>query len=135
VRFHTCYGINEGPRIFDAMLKVKARFYSFEGANARHEHEYHVWESVRLPAGKVLIPGVITHSSNIVEHPELIVPNDLFAMPESSEEKTSSPAPIAASPSQACYKTEVHPKVIWEKFKALAEGARLASKEIWGAVN
>lgn len=106
MRFHTCYGINEGPRIFDArlkdvvghMLKVKARFYSFEGANARHEHEYHVLESVRLPAGKVLIPGVITHGSNIVEHPELIVPNDLFAMPESSEEKTSSPAPIAASP-------------------------------------
>jgi len=64
VRFHTCYGINEGPRIFDArlkdvvghMLKVKARFYSFEGANARHEHEYHVWESVRLPAGKVFDP-------------------------------------------------------------------------------
>jgi 5-methyltetrahydropteroyltriglutamate--homocysteine methyltransferase len=80
VRFHTCYGINEGPRIHEAaladvaghMLKVNAGAYSFEAANARHEHEYHLWETVKLPEGKVLIPGVITHASNIVEHPELI---------------------------------------------------------------
>jgi len=77
VRFHTCYGINEGPRVHDApledivdvMLRVNAGAYSFEAANARHEHEYHVWENVKLPDGKVLIPGVITHASNIVEHP------------------------------------------------------------------
>ncbi|MGH6991298.1 MAG: hypothetical protein ACREE3_15480, partial [Stellaceae bacterium] len=75
VRFHTCYGINEGPRIYEAalkdvvghMLKVKAHAYSFEGANPRHEHEYHVFEGVTLPQGKILIPGVITHASNIVE--------------------------------------------------------------------
>src|SRR3979490_1531126 len=80
VRYHTCYGINEGPRIHEAaladvagyMLKVNAGSYSFEAANARHEHEYHLWETVKLPDGKVLIPGVITHASNIVEHPELI---------------------------------------------------------------
>jgi 5-methyltetrahydropteroyltriglutamate--homocysteine methyltransferase len=80
VRLHTCYGINEGPRIHEAdlaevvghMLKVNAGAYSFEAANARHEHEYHLWETVKLPEGKVLIPGVITHASNIVEHPELI---------------------------------------------------------------
>lgn len=80
VRFHTCYGINEGPRVHDAplhdivevMLKINAGAYSFEAANARHEHEYHVWENVKLPEGKVLIPGVVTHASNIVEHPELI---------------------------------------------------------------
>jgi 5-methyltetrahydropteroyltriglutamate--homocysteine methyltransferase len=142
VRFHTCYGINEGPRIFDAklkdvvghMLKVKARFYSFEGANARHEHEYHVWESVRLQAGKVLIPGVITHGSNIVEHPELIAERLVRYAKIVGGENVIASADCGFS-SQACYKTEVHPKVIWEKFKALAEGARLASKEIWGAVN
>ena len=80
VRFHTCYGINEGPRVHDAafedvvpyMLKVNAGAFSFEAANPRHEHEYHIWERVRLTEGKVLIPGVITHASNIVEHPELI---------------------------------------------------------------
>jgi 5-methyltetrahydropteroyltriglutamate--homocysteine methyltransferase len=138
VRFHTCYGINEGPRIFDAqlkdvaghMLKVRARFYSFEGANARHEHEYHVWESVRLPAGKVLIPGVITHASNIVEHPELIAERLVRYARIVGGENVIASADCGFS-SQACYKTEVHPKVIWEKFKALAEGARLASKQVW----
>ena len=137
VRFHTCYGINEGPRIFDAklkdvvghMLKVKARFYSFEGANARHEHEYHVWESVRLPAAKVLIPGVITHASNIVEHPELIAERLVRYAKIVGGENVIASADCGFS-SQACYRTEVHPKVIWEKFKALAEGARLASKQI-----
>jgi 5-methyltetrahydropteroyltriglutamate--homocysteine methyltransferase len=139
VRFHTCYGINEGPRIFDArlkdvvghMLKVKARFYSFEGANARHEHEYHVWESVRLPAGKVLVPGVITHASNIVEHPELIAERLVRYAKIVGGDNVIASTDCGFS-SQACYKTEVHPKVIWEKFKALAEGARLASKQIWG---
>jgi 5-methyltetrahydropteroyltriglutamate--homocysteine methyltransferase len=139
VRFHTCYGINEGPRIFDAklkdvvghMLKVKARFYSFEGANARHEHEYHVWESVRLPGDKVLIPGVITHASNIVEHPELIAERLVRYAKIVGGENVIASTDCGFS-SQACYKTEVHPKVIWEKFKALAEGARLASKQIWG---
>jgi len=135
VRFHTCYGINEGPRIFDArlqdvighILKVKARFYSFEGANARHEHEYHVFESVRLAPGKVLIPGVITHASNIVEHPELIAERLTRYARIVGAENVIASADCGFS-SQACYKTEVHPKVIWEKFKALAEGARLATK-------
>jgi 5-methyltetrahydropteroyltriglutamate--homocysteine methyltransferase len=142
VRFHTCYGINEGPRIFDArlkdvaghMLKVKARYYSFEGANPRHEHEYHLWESVRLPAGKVLIPGVITHASNIVEHPELIAERLVRYARIVGGENVIASADCGFS-SQACYKTEVHPKVIWEKFKALAEGARLASQQVWGVAN
>jgi 5-methyltetrahydropteroyltriglutamate--homocysteine methyltransferase len=137
VRFHTCYGINEGPRIFDARLKdvighvfkVKARYYSFEGANARHEHEYHVFESVRLAPGKVLIPGVITHASNIVEHPELIAERLVRYARIVGAENVIASADCGFS-SQACYKTEVHPKVIWEKFKALAEGARLASRQL-----
>jgi 5-methyltetrahydropteroyltriglutamate--homocysteine methyltransferase len=138
VRFHTCYGINEGPRIFDArlkdvvghMLKVKARFYSFEGANPRHEHEYHVWESIRLPDGKVLMPGVITHASNIVEHPELIAERLLRYARIVGGENLIASADCGFS-SQACYKTEVNPKVIWEKFRALVEGARLASNKVW----
>lgn len=137
VRFHTCYGINEGPRLFDArlrdvighILRVKARFYSFEGANARHEHEYHVFESVRLAPGKVLIPGVITHASNIVEHPELIAERLVRYARIVGAENVIASADCGFS-SQACYKTEVHPKVIWEKFKALAEGARLASRQL-----
>jgi 5-methyltetrahydropteroyltriglutamate--homocysteine methyltransferase len=140
VRFHTCYGINEGPRIFDAklqdvvghMLRIKARYYSFEGANARHEHEYHVFESVRLPPGKALVPGVITHASNIVEHPELIAERLVRYARMVGAENVIASADCGFS-SQACYRTEVHPTVIWEKFKALAEGARLASKQ--GTVN
>ena len=88
VRFHTCYGINEGPRVHDAplkemlpvILKVNAGAYSFEAANARHEHEYHVWENVKLPDGKLIIPGVVTHASNIVEHPDSS-PSASFALP------------------------------------------------------
>ena len=80
VRFHTCYGINEGPRLYEAsladvigyMLKINAGSYSFECANPRHEHEYHLFERIKLPEGKVVCPGMITHASNIVEHPELI---------------------------------------------------------------
>ena len=80
IRFHTCYGINEGPRvhdvpleeIIDLVMRVHAGAYSFESANPRHEHEYHLWERVQLPDGKIIIPGVVTHSTNIVEHPELI---------------------------------------------------------------
>ena len=135
VRFHTCYGINEGPRIFDSklrdvvghMLKVKARYYSFEGANPRHEHEYHVFESTRPAPGKVLMPGVITHASNIVEHPEWIAERLARYARIVGAEHVIASADCGFS-SQACYKTEVHPKVIWEKFKAMSEGARLASK-------
>ena len=80
IRFHTCYGINEGPRIFepqlgdviDHILQIDASIYSFEAANPRHEHDYHVFETVRLPEGRKIMPGMITHASNIVEHPELI---------------------------------------------------------------
>jgi 5-methyltetrahydropteroyltriglutamate--homocysteine methyltransferase len=135
IRFHTCYGINEGPRIHDAalkdvaqhMLKIKARYYSFEAANARHEHEYHLWETVKLPAGKVLIPGVITHASNIVEHPELIAERLTRFARMVGAENVIAGADCGFS-SQASYKTEVHPTVMWAKFQAMAEGARLASR-------
>jgi len=137
VRFHTCYGINEGPRMFDAtlkdvvghMVKVKARYYSFEAANPRHEHEYHVFESVRPAPGKVLMPGVITHASNIVEHPEWIAERLVRYGRLVGGENVIASADCGFS-SQACYKTEVHPKVIWEKFKAMSHGARLAGQKL-----
>lgn len=138
VRFHTCYGINEGPRIYEAsmsdlvdqMLQVNAAAYSFEAANCRHEHEYHLWERVKLPDGKIIIPGVITHASNIVEHPELIAERiTRFANLVGRENVI--PAADCGFSSQASYKTEVHPTVIREKFKALAEGARIASARLW----
>jgi 5-methyltetrahydropteroyltriglutamate--homocysteine methyltransferase len=138
VRLHTCYGINEGPRIHEAtladvaghMLKVNAGAYSFEAANARHEHEYRLWETVKLPEGKVLIPGTITHASNIVEHPELIAERLLRFARLVGRENVLAGADCGFS-SQATYNTEVHPTVIWAKFQALRDGARLASKQLW----
>jgi len=138
VRFHTCYGINEGPRIHDAqlqdvvdaMLKVRAGAYSFEAANARHEHEYHLWETVKLPEGKILIPGVITHASNIVEHPELIAERIIRYAKLVGRENVIAGADCGFS-SQATYTPEVHPTVVWAKFQALAEGARLATRRLW----
>jgi 5-methyltetrahydropteroyltriglutamate--homocysteine methyltransferase len=138
VRYHTCYGINEGPRVHDAplgdfvdlVLKVNAGAYSFEAANPRHEHEYHLWERVKLPAGKILIPGVITHGCNIVEHPRLIAERlERFARLVGPENVLAG-ADCGFS-SQATYNPEVHPKIMWAKFDALAEGARLASQALW----
>jgi 5-methyltetrahydropteroyltriglutamate--homocysteine methyltransferase len=139
IRYHTCYGINEGPRVHDAplrdmvevVLKVNAGAYSFEAANARHEHEYHVWENVKLPAGKVLIPGVVTHASNIVEHPELIAERILRFAGLVGRENVIAGTDCGFS-SQATYNPEIHPTVVWAKFRAMAEGARLATQQLWG---
>jgi 5-methyltetrahydropteroyltriglutamate--homocysteine methyltransferase len=138
VRYHTCYGINEGPRIHEAalsdvaghMLRVNAGAYSFEAANPRHEHEYHLWESLELPEGKALIPGVITHASNIVEHPEWIAERLARYVKLVGRENVIAGADCGFS-SQASYQTEVHPTVVWAKFEALAEGARLATRRFW----
>ena len=138
IRFHTCYGINEGPRVNDAslrdvvdlILRVNAGAYSFEAANPRHEHEYHVWETVKLPPGKVIIPGVITHASNIVEHPELIAERITRFAKLVDRENVIAGSDCGFS-SQATYNPEVHPTVVWAKFKAMAEGARLATKQLW----
>jgi 5-methyltetrahydropteroyltriglutamate--homocysteine methyltransferase len=139
VRFHTCYGINEGPRIYEAGLKdvieyvlsINAGSYSFEAANPRHEHEYHVFESVKIPDGKVLVPGVITHSSNIVEHPELIAERIIRFARLVGSENVIAGADCGFS-SQATYNTEVHSTVVWEKFKAMRAGADLATQQLWG---
>ncbi len=139
IRFHTCYGINEGPRIFEPqlgeviehMLRITASVYSFEAANPRHEHDYHVFETHKLADGKAIMPGMITHASNIVEHPELIAEWLVRFAGLVGRENVIAGADCGFS-SQACYHTEVHPTVIWAKFQALAEGAKLATKQLWG---
>ena len=139
VRFHTCYGINEGPRIYEAsladiidyVLQVNAGSYSFEAANQRHEHEYHLFERVKVPEGKVLVPGVITHASNIVEHPELIAERIIRFARLVGRENVIAGADCGFS-SQAMYTTEVHPTVVWAKFQAMREGADLATEQLWG---
>ena len=138
IRFHTCYGINIGPRIHeidlkdivDILLRIKASAYSFEGANPRHEHEWQVWEDVDLPDDKVLIPGVITHSTNLVEHPELIAQRLLRYANIVGRERVIGGSDCGFS-SQATAEPEVHPSVVWLKFQAMAEGARLASQRLW----
>jgi len=138
VRFHTCYGINEGPRLHEAalsdiieyVLKINAGSYSFEAANPRHEHEYHLFERVKIADGKVLCPGMITHASNIVEHPELIAERILRYATLVGRENVIAAADCGFS-SQALYRTEVHGTVVWEKFKALRQGADIATKKLW----
>ncbi len=138
VRFHTCYGINIGPRvhemnladIVDIMLKVNAGAYLFEAGNPRHEHEWRVWENTKVPEGKLLIPGVISHSTPLVEHPELIAQRlERFASVVGRENL------IAGSDcgfaSFAATEQEIHPTIVWAKFQNLAEGARLASERLW----
>jgi 5-methyltetrahydropteroyltriglutamate--homocysteine methyltransferase len=137
IRYHTCYSINIGPRvhdlelkhIVDTMLRINAGAYSFEAANPRHEHEWQVWETVKLPPGKSIIPGVITHSSNIVEHPEVIAQRIVrFAGAVGRENVIAGADCGFASFATTC---EVHPSVVWVKLQALAEGARLASRALW----
>ena len=109
---------------------VKVGAYVIEGANPRHEHEWKVWKDVKLPEGKVLIPGVISHATNVVEHPELVAERIVRLAQARRPRERASPAPTAASrrgrSTAACI-----PSIMWAKLEALAEGARLASKELW----
>lgn len=138
VRMHTCYGINQGPRVFDAplgdlieiLLTVNAGALSFEAANPRHEYNYHVFESVKLPDGYVLLPGVISHSTSIVEHPDTIADRIVRFADRVGRENVVASADCGFS-SQATYHPEVHPKITWAKFEALAEGARRATARLW----
>lgn len=139
VRFHTCYSINEGPRVHDApmaqvvpyMLKINAGAYSFEYGNPRHEHEHHVWEQIDFPDGKKLIPGMIMHAVNIVEHPELIAERLARFANAVGAANVMAGADCGFS-SQASYRTEVHPTVIWAKFEAMRKGADLAARRLAG---
>lgn len=138
VRYHTCYGINMGPRVhdmemkdyLDIVLKINAGAYSFEAANQRHEHEWQLWETVKLPTGKSIIPGVITHSSVLVEHPELIAQRlERFAGVVGKENVIA--GADCGFGTQASATPEVHPTIVWAKFQAMADGAKIASERLW----
>jgi 5-methyltetrahydropteroyltriglutamate--homocysteine methyltransferase len=139
VRHHTCYGLNHGPRLTDIalrdavpyMLRINAGAYSFEVANPRHMHEYKIWEDVELPDDKILIPGLVGHANNYVEHPELIAEYIVRYAELVGRERIIAGVDCGFS-SRASYAPEVHPTVVWPKFAALAEGAALASKQFWG---
>jgi 5-methyltetrahydropteroyltriglutamate--homocysteine methyltransferase len=139
VRYHTCYSINMGPRVHDmelkdlvrVMLKIKAGAYSFEAANPRHEHEWKVWETVKLPPGKVIIPGVISHTTVLVEHPELVAQRIARYAATVGRENVIAGADCGFATFAGSQ--EVHASIVWAKLAALVKGARLASKELWGA--
>jgi len=140
VRHHTCYGINMGPRVSDMEMKyladiivtIRAGFYSFEMANPRHEHEWRVWEHVKLPDDKVLIPGCITHASVIVEHPELVAERIARLAKLVGRERVIAGTDCGfASTLVPGQRPEIEPEIVWAKFKSLAEGARIASRMLW----
>jgi 5-methyltetrahydropteroyltriglutamate--homocysteine methyltransferase len=138
VRFHTCYGINIGPRvhemnlgdIVDIMLKVDAGAYLFEAGNPRHEHEWTVWENVKLPEGKIIIPGVISHSTPVVEHPQLVAQRLIRFANTVGRENVLGGSDCGFA-SFAATEQEIHPSIVWAKFQSLAEGAKIASKQLW----
>jgi len=137
VRYHVCWGSWPGPHtsdvplkdIVDLVLGVRAGAYLIEGANPRHEHEWRVWEKAKLPHGSVLVPGVISHATNVVEHPELVAERIVrFAKLVGRENVL---AGTDCGFAQGPFHRRVHPSIMWAKLEALAEGARLASRELW----
>jgi 5-methyltetrahydropteroyltriglutamate--homocysteine methyltransferase len=137
VRYHVCWGSWPGPHvsdvplrdIVDLILKVRAGAYVIESANPRHEHEWQVWKNVKLPDGKVLIPGVISHATNVVEHPELIAERTMRFANLVGRENVMIGTDCGFA--QGTFYRRVHPTIMWAKFEALVEGARLASKQLW----
>jgi 5-methyltetrahydropteroyltriglutamate--homocysteine methyltransferase len=132
VRFHLCWGSWHGPHttdipmkhLVDLMLAVNADYYSFEAANARHEHEWKIWKEAKLPAGKKILPGVVTHSTNLIEHPELVADRICrFA------EAVGRDNVIAST--DCGLGGRVHPQIAWAKLKALSEGAAMATQRLW----
>jgi 5-methyltetrahydropteroyltriglutamate--homocysteine methyltransferase len=138
IRFHTCYSINMGPRVhdmaladmIDIILKVRAGAYSFEAANPRHEHEWEEWERVKLPDDRVLIPGVITQSTVLVEHPELVAQRIARFADIVGRERVIAGADCGFA--SFAGSNEVHRSIVWAKFAALVEGAQIASRRLWG---
>ncbi len=133
VRFHTCWGSGHRPHVNDIELKhiadllvqIKAMQYSIEAANVRHEHEYHVWEQVKLPAGRMLMPGVISHATDLVEHPELIAERIINYANIVGRENVQTGTDCGIGSRVG------HEEVVWAKLASMAEGARLASKKLW----
>ncbi len=134
IRYHICWGSWHGPHthdlplkhVIDLMLKVNAGAYSVEAANPRHEHEWKLWKETKLPEGKLLIPGVVSHASNVVEHPELVADRIVRYANLVGRENV-----IAGTDCGLGFR--VHPQIAWAKLKTLAEGAALATKELWAS--
>jgi 5-methyltetrahydropteroyltriglutamate--homocysteine methyltransferase len=132
VRYHICWGSWHGPHthdlplhhVIDLMLKVRAGAYSVEAANPRHEHEWKLWKFVKLPEGKLLIPGVISHATNVIEHPEIVADRIIRYANLVGRENVIAGTDCGLG-------ARVHPQIAWAKLKALAEGAALATKELW----
>jgi 5-methyltetrahydropteroyltriglutamate--homocysteine methyltransferase len=140
VRHHACYGINAGPRtsdmdmkhLADLIIMINADYYSFEMANPRHEHEWRIWEHVRLPEGKALLPGCITHASVIVEHPELVAERIVrLARIVGRERVVASSDCGFASTLAPDQPPEIESEIVWAKLRSLVEGAQLATEVLW----
>ncbi|MFL6822076.1 MAG: cobalamin-independent methionine synthase II family protein [Xanthobacteraceae bacterium] len=137
MRYHVCWGSWPGPHttdvplkdIVDLILKVKVGTYVIEGANPRHAHEWKVWEEVKLPDDKALVPGVISHATNVVEHPELVAERIIRHAKRVGRENVLAGTDCGFA--QGPFYRRVHPSIMWAKLEALAEGARLASKQLW----
>ena len=137
VRYHICWGSWPGPHvsdvplkaIVDLVLKVRAGAYVIESANPRHEHEWQVWKDAKLPPGRILIPGVISHATNVVEHPELVAERITRLARVIGRENVIAGTDCGFA--QGPFYRRVHPSVMWAKLEALCEGARLASRELW----
>jgi len=137
IRYHVCWGSWPGPHVSDVPLKdiadlilsVKVGAYVIEGANPRHEHEWVVWKDVKMPEGRLLIPGVISHATNVVEHPELVAERIVRLARLLGRENVIAGTDCGFA--QGPFHRRVHPTVMWAKLEALVEGARLASKELW----
>jgi len=137
IRYHVCWGSWPGPHttdvplkdIADLVLRVRAGAYLIEGANPRHEHEWRVWEKVKLPKGSVLVPGVISHATNVVEHPELVAERIVRIAKLVGRENVLAGTDCGFA--QGPFHRRVHPSIMWAKLETLAAGARLATKELW----
>lgn len=138
VRFHTCYSVNVAPRAYDfelkhfadLMLKINAMAYLIEGANPRHEHEWELWQHLKLPDDKILVPGVVSHCIHLVEHPELVAQRIVRFANVIGRERVIAGTDCGFGTSGAG--DEVHPEVAWAKLRSLVEGARIASKKLYG---
>jgi 5-methyltetrahydropteroyltriglutamate--homocysteine methyltransferase len=134
IRYHVCWGSWPGPhttdvplrKIVDLILKVNAGAYLLEAANPRHEHEWKVWQEVKLPPGKILVPGVVSHGTNVVEHPELIA--ERLTRFASCVGRENLIAGTDCGFAQEEINRRVHPSIMWAKLEAMAEGARIASR-------
>jgi 5-methyltetrahydropteroyltriglutamate--homocysteine methyltransferase len=137
VRFHICWGNQEGPHvrdvplkdIADIMLKVNAAAYSVEASNPRHAHEWRVWQGVKLPDGKVLIPGVVDSTNNFVEHPELVA--DRIEAYANLVGRENVIAGTDCGFGTSATSNAVYTPIVWSKLKTIADGAEIATKRLW----